>query len=534
MSTSEYSARGAGGAGPAKLRAALGARTLSTEAWIVAMLVLVAAVIRFVVINNQSLWADEALTSYEARLSFGSMLNVVLHVETTPPLYFVVIWVWGHVLGTGAVALRLLSTLAGIAVVPIAYLCGRELASRRAGVIAAAFVTLNPLLIWYSQEARAYMLLVALSGASFLWFARARAEPSTRNLAWWTAWSSLALMTHFFAAFLVAAEGLWLLWTVRTRLVVRALAVVAIVEAAMLPFAVLDTGHGPGWIAAEPRINRISQAISEWGTSILYRRTPIAVGLIAGAVLVGIVAVLGVFGGDRRTRGAVAAGALVGAVVWIAPLALGYLGQDYFLSRNVMPAVIPLIVAVAAACAGARARVLGAALAATLLALFAFAAVRVQTQPYLQRPNWRAVAHALGPAELPRAVFAANGTTADPLKIYLQGVDWSAPYARRFWVREVDVVGATKRLGLLAVRRSGPRALLEGAVVHPVGPSVPAMIAPPGARLIARFRLHNWVLARFELRHPIRVTVGQMTALAPRFFRRTPRKLLVFFQRPAR
>ena len=67
-------------------------------------------------------------------------------------------------------------------------------------------------MIWFSQEARAYMLLAALSGASFLWFNRARVQPTKRNVAWWTACSALAVMTHFFAGFLtspqVAAAGL--------------------------------------------------------------------------------------------------------------------------------------------------------------------------------------------------------------------------------------------------------------------------------------------------------------------------------------
>jgi len=532
VSTSELPADGIGRPWRPKLRATFSARTLSSEGWIVCGLVLLAAAIRILVIDNQSFWADEALTAYEARLPFGGMINVVLHVETTPPLYFVLIWAWGHILGTSEVALRSLSTLAGIAVVPIAYLCGRDLASRRVGVIAAAFVAVNPFLIWYSQEARAYMLLVALSGASFLWFIRARREPSRRNLAWWTACSSLALMTHFFAGFLVAAEALWLLWVARTRLVAGAVAVVVIVEVAMLPFAFLDSSHGAGWIAAEPRVNRVSQAISEWGVSILYRRTTIAAGLIGGAVLVALVALLAVVGGDRRSRRAAAVGAAVGGFVWVAPLALHYVGQDYFLSRNVMPAVVPLAVALAAACAAPRARVLGGALAVALLLMFAFAAVRVQSHPYLQRPDWRAVARALGPATVPRAIFASDGTTANPLKIYLAGVDWTEPPGRRLWIREIDVVGATKRLTLVPTRLTGPRALLEGPYEYQSGPSVPRSVAPAGARLLSRFRVDNWILARFVLRRPIRVSIDQMMGLAPRFFRRVPSQLLLFFQPP--
>lgn len=531
MSTSEYPAGAI-----ARLRAggswSIGSiRAVSMEAWIVCALAVVATVIRFLVIDNQSYWADEALTAYESRISFGAMLGVVVHIETTPPLYFVLIWVWGHLFGTGEVALRSVSTLAGIAVVPIAYLAGKELASRRAGVIAAAFVALNPFLIWYSQEARAYMLLVALCGASFLYFARARRDPSVRNLAWWAVWSSLALMAHFFAGFLVAAEALWLLWIARTRLVLAAVAVVVVVEAAMLPFALIDTSHGAGWIANEPRKNRISQAISEWGVSILYRHTTITAGLVGGAMLVALVAFLAVYGGDRRIRDAVAVAGAVAAFVWIAPLALGVVNHahDYFLSRNVMPAVVPAAVAIAAACAAPRLRLIGGTLALALLAIFAIAAVRVQTRPWLQRPDWRGVAQALGPPTVPRGILAANGTTADPLKFYLAGAHWSEPPRRRWLIDEVDVVGATKRLSLIAERPTDFRSV-RGRRRGPVGSPIPAFKAPRGMRLIARFKFHNWVLARFALRRPLRVTVGQLSLLARRVFHRAPVKLLAFFQ----
>jgi mannosyltransferase len=534
MSTSQHAlARRPGGL----LRRAVGPpalRSVSIEGAIACGLVLVAALIRFLVIDNQSYWMDEALTAYEARLSFGAMLGVVLHVETTPPLYFLVIWAWGHVFGTGAVALRSVSTLAGIATVPLAYLAASELCSRRAGVLAAAFVAINPLLIWYSQEARAYMLLVALCGASFLWFARASHTPSARNLRWWVLWSSLALMTHFFAGFLVAPEALWLLWRWRSRAVAAAVAVVALVQVAMLPFAYADTSHGPQWIAGTPRLIRISEAIVQWGASNLYRQASLAQGLWAGAAVVAITALLAVFGGDQRTRRAVALAAAVAAFVWLVPLALGFLGQDYFISRNVMPAVVPVAVALAAACAAPRARLAGAVFAAMLLAVFAFAAVRVQSTPSLQRLDWRALARALGPARVPRAILASGGTVAQPLKIYLPRAVWTEPYRREISIGEVDVVGS---IGPQPLRPRGgvqARAILQGKLAQPVGSALPRSRAPAQARLERRFRLDNWIVSQFALRRPSRVSVDRLSALAPRFFRRTPQALLVFFQFPAR
>ena len=539
MSTSDYSARRLGGPVPPWLRGAETARSISVEVWITGALVVIAGVIRIIVINDQSLWQDEALTAYEAQLPLGAMINTVVHIETTPPLYFVLIWAWAHVFGNGAVALRSVSMCVGVALVPISYLAARDLISARAGVIAAAFVTFNPFLIWYSQEARAYMLLAALCGASFLWFVRARRDPSARSLTWWAVWSSVALMTHFFAGFLVAPEAVWLLWVARSRrsgarrrTAGAAVGVVALVQVAMAPFALIDTGHGVGWIAHAPREVRLSQAISEWGVSILYRRTTVSQGLVAGAALFLAVILLLGFRGDRVTRRGAAVAAVIGGFVWLAPLALGFLGHDYFLSRNLIPAVVPVAVVLAAACVVPRARLLGGALAVALIALFAYATVQVQTKSYLQRPNWRAVAHALGPATVPRAIFAANGTTATPLKIYLPRVSWVQPQSQRVPVAEIDVVGDIKRLRLRPVRIVLPKQ--QPVWYTPVASPVPRNVDVAGARLVDRFRVNNWIVARYVLYRQARLSVKQLLALAPRYFLRTPAAMLVFFQPPQR
>ena len=137
--------------------------------------------------------------------------------------------------GTGELALRSLSALLGIAVVPLLYLSGRELISSRAGLVAAALAAVNPFLIWYSQEAREYMLLVALCAASLWCFARAWRRPTGRALLWWAVVSALALLTQYFAGFLIAAEGLALVYRARSRASVAALAAMAVVLAPLIP-----------------------------------------------------------------------------------------------------------------------------------------------------------------------------------------------------------------------------------------------------------------------------------------------------------
>jgi hypothetical protein len=223
------------------------------------------------------------------------------------------------------------------------------------------------------------------------------------------------------------------------------------------------------------------------------------------------------------------------AFVWLVPIALKVVHQDFFLSRNVMPAVIPAVVLLATACLAPRTRIFGGVLAGVLLGLFCWSAIRVQTHPYLERPNWRSVADAIGPAAAPRVILAANGTTADPLKIYLPHALWSEPLDRKLPVQEVYVVGATKRLALLA-----PTSKVDAGrfrtrhVRRPVGSPLPALGAPPGAVLVRRFPLHNWVVAQFELLRPVRLSYLQAYSMAHLFFHHAPRDLLVIFQRPGR
>ena len=149
----------------------------------VALLLLtgVAAALRFATIDQQSYWYDEAIT---ASLLDGSLFDVfrgVLDTESTPPLYYVLGWAWAQVVGSDEASLRSLSALAGTLVVPVAFAAGRVVATARIGLAAAALAAVSPMLIWYSQEARAYALLALFGGASFVCFALARSDPSRRQ-----------------------------------------------------------------------------------------------------------------------------------------------------------------------------------------------------------------------------------------------------------------------------------------------------------------------------------------------------------------
>ena len=461
-------------------------RTAKLTADVVTLIAVVAvgAAVRFATIASQSYWYDEAATVHLMHLSFGSMLSGIGSQESTPPLYYVLAWLWAKLFGAGAAGLRSLSALAGTAVIPIAYLCGRELVSRRAGLIVALLAAVNPFLIWYSQEARAYMLLVVLSGASFLFFARAWRVASARNLAWWAALSALALLTHFFAGFLVAPEALALLYRGRSRATVVAVAAVAAVQAALLPLAVSDASHPlQGWITTFPLSLRIQQVPVAFGLGTLYQSTIVSYGLLGAAALAGCVIVLLVIGADSaQLRGAGIAAVIAGFVL-LAPLLLALLGRDYYIARNLLPAWIPLAVVIGAACTAPLARAAGVALTVVLVAASVWATVRIDSSPQYQRPDWRGVAAALGTPSAPRAIVAYDGLSATvPLAVYLPGA--RTPAQTPVAVSELDIVAST---------------------LDTTSASLPAP-----TRLIARKQVHGYLVERFSFDPALHLTASAL------------------------
>ena len=284
--------------------------------WALALLTALGAAMRFASIDVQSFHHDEVITAIRVIPgSFGDMLHAVKGSESNPPLYYVLAWGWAKAFGSDEVGLRSLSALLGTATVPLAYCIGAELAHRRAGLIAAALVAVSPMLIWYSQEARSYALLVLLCAASLLFFARALRTRSGRDLALWALCSALALYSHYFAVFAVGIEALWLLVALRARwrVVLPAVAVVAAAGLALLPLvsAQVNPTH-IGWIEE----GLLSTRFLETGVSFLIGETGHVIAeppreryALLPAILFGVSLLLVAAWGKRRER----RGALLGA-----------------------------------------------------------------------------------------------------------------------------------------------------------------------------------------------------------------------------
>jgi len=186
-------------------------------------IVAVGAWLRFSGLANQSLWNDELWTWQIAdHPTLSDLLTKSqLPRDVHPPLYFIFMHYWQKHLGDSETVLRIPSAAAGVLVVLAMYLLGRRLYSEREGLIAAALTAVLWCPVFFSQEARAYAMLLLFSILTgYFWSSVvgslcAKERPGTWSVIGYVATAVVTCYLHYYGLYLVALEGLaafgWLL-----------------------------------------------------------------------------------------------------------------------------------------------------------------------------------------------------------------------------------------------------------------------------------------------------------------------------------
>lgn len=462
---------------------------------IVIGLTVLGGILRFATLDVQSIWSDEAATVILVQRGLGGLLSHISSSETTPPLYFVLTWAWTKVFGTGVFDYRSLSALAGTLTIPVVYLAGREI-SPRVGVWAAALTTVNPAMYYYSQEARSYALLILFSAAALLFWQRAMKAPGAGRLAAWAAMSILALLTHYFAAFLFIAQAALLIRRLGWRRVLPSAGAVALVGLALVPLARAQTTHvlagsNGSWIEGVPLLSRFAQVPKQFLVG-LYSPVEIFSTLLVGLLAAGAIVLL-IRRADSRERRLAGEFAIVAAIALLIPAVLSITHiEDVFNGRNVMATWVPWVVVLAAGLGIARAGRTGALLGGAICTLSLLVIAGVNLIPGYQRSDWHGIARALqaSPPITTRVVVAPE-LGAAPLFIYMH--------------TDANIVApsvATHEVAFVAL--STPHT--GHAPLPPVVPTSP----PPGFRLVGVDRSEAFAVSRFRATGTATVSVSSL------------------------
>ncbi|OGD91428.1 hypothetical protein A3D81_01355 [Candidatus Curtissbacteria bacterium RIFCSPHIGHO2_02_FULL_40_17] len=176
------------------------------------VVILVVSLILRLISINQSLWLDEGINVNVARnLNVKSLIFDYSLSDFHPPLFHVLLRGWILLFGSSEIAVRSLSVILAVATIFVIYLIARKLFENKTALISATLLATSPLHIYYSQEARMYMLAAFLASLSVYFFISLFKKD---NIWYWTGFivsTALMLYSDYLPYLLIPAYIIYLL-----------------------------------------------------------------------------------------------------------------------------------------------------------------------------------------------------------------------------------------------------------------------------------------------------------------------------------
>jgi mannosyltransferase len=446
-----------------------------------------AALLGVICISCESLWLDEASSYWIARLDGGELLKVAFTLDRAMPLYYLLLHAW-IALGTAEWILRGLSVVFAVASVGAMYRLGRTLFGRTVGFASAALLAINPVLLFFAQEARGYTLVILLTIICSAALVRAIEDPSFR---WWALYGVsgvMAILAQPQAAFALIGHAVSLLF-VRDRVArVRALVTLVAIAAVSGPYLVpivwqegLDPSEG---IEGAVRSLR-SQA--KWGLLFLLVCAPLLIRAVVRARA----------SGHRRWSVSWRYALLFAWLVMPLVLRLLYPGPVPGAERYVVVSLPPLTLLLASSLVGLRRRVVRVALAMALIVACAVAIQAIYAEQ--RKEDWRSVVRYVLTRDRPRDAFVFfDLTVSAPFTYYAErmGVGTSAfAYPEWRW-RTSDWDDGE--------RPSVPGAFYEDDLLFGGAKRVWMLTSHAGARYSSEGKAREWALLQTLLKNSYR------------------------------
>jgi uncharacterized membrane protein len=220
-------------------------------------ILLVAFFLRFYKLGFESFWLDELHTMNEAdpSLPLSQMFDYLGCCDQHPPLFFFCERFIFSILGRSESIGRLFPAIVGTVSVWAMYLLGKELLNKNLGLTAAAFTCVNYFNLYYSREARGYILVFLMAVLSLTFLIRLIKYQRTRDMWYYSLFALLAMYSHYYGIFLVCSHFciafIFLFFVENKKLYLKRFGLSGLIIAA---------GYAP-WL---PFVLRMSQIKSFW------------------------------------------------------------------------------------------------------------------------------------------------------------------------------------------------------------------------------------------------------------------------------
>lgn len=168
--------------------------------------------------KGQDVWFDENYSIIIAKKPVAELIRLT-GVDAHPPLFYLLLKVWGSIFGWSELSLRTMSAFLSAATIGILVFLIRTLFTVRIALMAMPFLVLSPFWLRYGYEIRMYALagLIAALGTFFL----AKAVSAKNEAKWWLFYAT-ALAVGLYTLYLIIvvwlAHVVWLMVYHRKKL----------------------------------------------------------------------------------------------------------------------------------------------------------------------------------------------------------------------------------------------------------------------------------------------------------------------------
>ncbi len=193
-------------------------------------IVAAAVLLRLWNLTSISLWHDEAFSALLIKYPWSEMMHRI-GLDVHPPMYYIFLRLWSYIFGNSLFSLRGMSVLFGVGSVIISYyFVLYAFKNRKAALLTALFIAVNPFQVQYVTEARMYTMGAFFAiAAGFSLMAALRTQTAyfatktnlvlkaklKKKLLWYYAafiiTGAIIIYTHYYLLFTAAALGLYAL-----------------------------------------------------------------------------------------------------------------------------------------------------------------------------------------------------------------------------------------------------------------------------------------------------------------------------------
>ena len=156
-------------------------------------------------IDTLDIWRDESFSINVATQPLHMILDITIK-DIHPPLHLILLHFWMKAFGSSAFSVRMTSLIFGMLTIYFTYLLSTLVFSKPTyRLLTTLFVSLNPMLIIYSQEARCYSMFTTLTVAAIYFACRMNSKARLNTYFYFILFSILGLYTHnLFTTFLAS------------------------------------------------------------------------------------------------------------------------------------------------------------------------------------------------------------------------------------------------------------------------------------------------------------------------------------------